>query len=83
MVILGGMIAAAPMGDPNASIPTPQPVHYRPMFGSLGKAAGCSSVIFTSRARHWMTDWKKRWSLKSAGCRTQYAFRYFQGGPCG
>ena len=34
----GGMIAAAAMGDPNASIPTPQPVHYRPMFGSHGKA---------------------------------------------
>jgi urease subunit alpha len=32
------MIAAAPMGDPNASIPTPQPVHYRPMFGAYGKA---------------------------------------------
>ena len=38
MVLLGGMIAAAPMGDPNASIPTPQPVHYRPMFGAYGKA---------------------------------------------
>ena len=38
MVLLGGSIAAAPMGDPNASIPTPQPVHYRPMFGAYGKA---------------------------------------------
>jgi urease subunit alpha len=38
MVLLGGSIAAAPMGDPNASIPTPQPVHYRPMFGAFGKA---------------------------------------------
>jgi urease subunit alpha len=38
MVLLGGMIAAAPMGDPNASIPTPQPVHYRYMFGAYGKA---------------------------------------------
>ena len=37
MVLIGGMIAAAPMGDPNASIPTPQPVHYRPMFGAFGK----------------------------------------------
>ena len=35
LVILGGTIAAAPMGDPNASIPTPQPVHYRPMFGGV------------------------------------------------
>ncbi len=38
MVLLGGSIAAAPMGDPNASIPTPQPMHYRPMFGAYGKA---------------------------------------------
>ena len=38
LMIKGGMIAAAPMGDPNASIPTPQPVHYRPMFGAYGKA---------------------------------------------
>ncbi|HEY2734366.1 MAG TPA: urease subunit alpha, partial [Polyangiales bacterium] len=36
MVLIGGMIAAAPMGDPNASIPTPQPVHYRTMFGATG-----------------------------------------------
>ena len=38
MILKGGMIAAAPMGDPNASIPTPQPVHYRPMFGAFGGA---------------------------------------------
>ena len=38
LVIKGGTIAAAPMGDPNASIPTPQPVHYRPMFGAFGQA---------------------------------------------
>ncbi|PYE37720.1 urease subunit alpha [Rhizobium sp. PP-F2F-G38] len=50
MVLLGGMIAAAPMGDPNASIPTPQPVHYRPMFGSFGKARTNSSVTFVSQA---------------------------------
>ncbi len=50
MVLLGGMIAAAPMGDPNASIPTPQPVHYRPMFGAYGKAIHNSSVTFVSRA---------------------------------
>jgi urease subunit alpha len=50
MVLLGGMIAAAPMGDPNASIPTPQPVHYRPMFGSYGKAITNSSVTFVSKA---------------------------------
>src|SRR5689334_14284901 len=38
MVLIGGSIAAAPMGDPNASIPTPQPIHYRPMFGALGRS---------------------------------------------
>ena len=50
LVIKGGMIAAAAMGDPNASIPTPQPVHYRPMFGALGRAASATSVTFCSRA---------------------------------
>jgi urease subunit alpha len=50
MVLVGGMIAAAPMGDPNASIPTPQPVHYRPMFGAFGKAMTASSVTFVSQA---------------------------------
>ena len=44
------MIAAAPIGDPNASIPTPQPVHYRPMFGSLGQAPARSAVVFVSKA---------------------------------
>ena len=50
MVLLGGSIAAAPMGDPNASIPTPQPVHYRPMFASFGKLRTNSSVVFVSQA---------------------------------
>jgi urease subunit alpha len=50
MVLIGGSIAAAPMGDPNASIPTPQPVHYRPMFAAFGKAVTNSSVTFVSRA---------------------------------
>ncbi|RIY00111.1 urease subunit alpha [Aureimonas flava] len=50
MVLLGGTIAAAPMGDPNASIPTPQPMHYRPMFGAFGKAVGASGVTFVSGA---------------------------------
>jgi urease subunit alpha len=49
MVLLGGSIAAAPMGDPNASIPTPQPVHYRPMFASFGRMMTNSSVTFVSR----------------------------------
>jgi urease subunit alpha len=50
LIIKGGMIVAAPMGDPNASIPTPQPVHYRPMFAALGGARSATSVSFVSRA---------------------------------
>ncbi|MCZ8042572.1 MAG: urease subunit alpha [Beijerinckiaceae bacterium] len=50
LIIKGGMIAAAPMGDPNASIPTPQPVHYRPMFGAFGKAVTSTSLVFVSQA---------------------------------
>ena len=49
-IIKGGFIVAAPMGDPNASIPTPQPVHYRPMFGALGGARHATSVTFVSQA---------------------------------
>ncbi len=48
--MLGGMIASAAMGDPNASIPTPQPVHYRPMFAGLGGCATASSFTFVSGA---------------------------------
>jgi urease subunit alpha len=50
MIIKGGTIAAAPMGDPNASIPTPQPVHYRPMFGALGSARHQTGISFVSQA---------------------------------
>ncbi|WP_422463563.1 urease subunit alpha [Endozoicomonas sp. ALB115] len=50
LVIKGGAIATAPMGDPNASIPTPQPVHYRPMFGSMGQAVADTSLSFVSQA---------------------------------
>ena len=49
LIVKGGMIAAAAMGDPNASIPTPQPVHYRPMFGAFGRALN-TSVTFVSKA---------------------------------
>jgi urease subunit alpha len=49
-VIKGGTIMAATMGDPNASIPTPQPVHYREMFGAFGKALTASSLVFVSKA---------------------------------
>src|SRR6187549_117976 len=52
MILLGGSIAAAPMGDPNASIPTPQPMHYRPMFAAYGKLRTNSSVTFISQAAY-------------------------------
>jgi urease subunit alpha len=50
LVIKGGSIVCAPMGDPNASIPTPQPVHYRPMFGAFGRALAATCVTFVSQA---------------------------------
>jgi urease subunit alpha len=50
LILKGGMIAAAAMGDPNASIPTPQPVHYRPMFAAFGKSLTASAVTFVSQA---------------------------------
>jgi len=48
LVLKGGMIAAAPMGDPNASIPTPQPEHYRPMFAAFGTAPAATALTFVS-----------------------------------
>jgi len=57
MVLIGGSIAMAQMGDPNASIPTPQPVYSRPMFGAYGPARAASSVTFVSQA------------AEAAGCR--------------
>jgi len=50
MVLKGGVIVAAPMGDPSASIPTPQPVHYRPMFGAFGRALAATCITFVSKA---------------------------------
>jgi urease subunit alpha len=50
LVIKGGSVVMAAMGDPNASIPTPQPVHYRPMFGAYGRALVESSLLFVSGA---------------------------------
>jgi len=50
LVLKCGSIAAAAMGDPNASIPTPQPVHYRPMFAAFGRAMTASAVTFVSQA---------------------------------
>ena len=62
------MIAAAPMGDPNASIPTPQPVHYRPMFGAFGKALN-TSVIFVSQAASQKCGVCKNWDYPSRSWR--------------
>jgi urease subunit alpha len=50
LIVKGGFIVAAPMGDPNASIPTPQPVHYRPMFGAFGGALATTCLTFVSKA---------------------------------
>jgi urease subunit alpha len=50
LILKGGFIAMAAMGDPNASIPTPQPVHYRPMFGSYGGALARGSLTFVSQS---------------------------------
>nr|ART38724.1 G481 [uncultured bacterium] len=50
LILKGGAIVAAPMGDPNASIPTPQPVHYRPMFGAYGGAIASTCLTFVSQA---------------------------------
>jgi urease subunit alpha len=50
LVLVGGTIVVAAMGDPNASIPTPQPVHYRPMFGAFGRSVARSAVTFVSQA---------------------------------
>jgi len=74
LVLKGGFIAAALMGDPNASIPTPQPVHYRPMFGSFGRALSATSLTFVSQSalRNDIGDelgLRKRLSA-AHGCRT-------------
>ncbi len=64
LIIKSGFIAAAPMGDPNASIPTPQPTHFRPMFGSMGSSASVLSATFVSQLsldveNLWMKDTKR------------------------
>ncbi|WP_397533530.1 urease subunit alpha [Roseateles sp.] len=74
LILKGGFIAAAAMGDPNASIPTPQPVHYRPMFGSFGKALAQGSLSFVSQAAL-ADDVGQRYGLSKTlvgvkGCRT-------------
>jgi urease subunit alpha len=63
--VKGGLIAWAAMGDPSASIPTPQPVLYRPMFGALGRARGSTAVTFVSAAAL-ASDVGKRLGLRRA-----------------
>jgi urease subunit alpha len=74
MILKSGMIAGALMGDPNASIPTPQPVHYRPMFGAFGSAIAHNSVTFISEAALVNGLAEKiglqKKTLAVAGCRT-------------
>jgi urease subunit alpha len=74
LILKCGMIAAAPMGDPNASIPTPQPVHYRPMFGAFGRALEKSAVTFVSGAALDDAEFRKlnlRKSLLAVGATRQ------------
>ncbi len=74
LVIKGGLINWALMGDPNASLPTPQPIYYRPMFGAFGKALPETCVTFVSgaayRARHRRAAW-----ARSAGSMPVYGTR--------
>ena len=74
LVLKGGFIALAAMGDPNASIPTPQPVHYRPQFGAFGGALARGSLTFVSQAAL-ADDIGKRLALRKPlaavrGCRS-------------
>ncbi|MFN3295454.1 urease subunit alpha [Caldimonas sp.] len=74
LILKGGFIAAAAMGDPNASIPTPQPVHYRPMFGSFGGALSATSLTFLSSSA-FQSGAAERYGLRKAvaavkGCRS-------------
>jgi urease subunit alpha len=75
LVVKGGSIAVAQMGDPNASIPTPQPIHFRPMFGALGGALAASCITFLSGAAM-ETDIGARLGLR----RTLSAVRNTRGG---
>ena len=74
MILKCGTIAAAAMGDPNASIPTPQPVHYRPMFGAFGRSLTASSVTFVSTEAAGLDIGKKfnveKRLLPVSGCRS-------------
>ncbi len=78
LILKGGMIAAAPMGDPNASIPTPQPVHYRPMFGAYGgRDRGDRADL---RVRHVAREGT---GVERCGCRSRWSRSRARGAPCG
>ena len=78
MVLLGGSIAAAPMGDPNASIPTPQPMHYRPMFAAYGKASPIPPSPSSARPRSMPACAPARRRQEAAGGE-EHARRHLQG----
>ena len=78
LVIKGGSIACAPMGDPNASIPTPQPVHYRPMFGVFGRALAENCVTFVSAAALEADIGASLEAATPVGAGCQYARRHRQ-----
>ena len=80
MVLVGGTIAVAQMGDPNASIPTPQPVYTRPMWGAFGRALTASSVSFVSAAALGRRRRRPARARQGADCRRQHPRRYRQGG---
>ena len=71
MVLKSGMIAAAIMGDPNASIPNPQPEYYRPMFGAFGRSMTESSVTFVSQAL--LQKAQATWTCKETSSGLQHA----------
>ena len=77
MVLLGGSIAVAQMGDPNASIPTPQPIYTRPMFASLGRSVEHSTVTFVSDAAQTMES-NPSWALQKQPASEPYT-RYLKG----
>ena len=77
-IIKGGSIVAAPMGDPNASIPTPQPVHYQPMFAAFGKSLTASSVVFASKAAVASGLGTKARHRQEAPCGAEHPRRHLQ-----
>ncbi len=80
MVLKGGFIAQAQMGDPNASIPTPEPIISRPMFGAFGRALSSTSLTFLSQAGLDRGDPKEAWIAEACGCGQELP-EYQKAGP--